>query len=111
MQANKKLSQSSPRRNKCETGTKEYPLSRPLSIFTLGFILGYSTPNRVQNLQDTKSLSCLPSANGGPCLSFGTINQLMQDDPDAPDLRDVPAVQDSCSRQPPFDYSSCEVKI
>ena len=86
-------------------------LTKSVLIFTLGFILSYNVTNHVQNLHETKSPSCLPSADGGPCLSIGIIDQLMKDDPDAPDLRDVPAAQDSCSRQRRFDYNSCEVKI
>jgi len=57
-------------------------LTKSLLIFALGFILGYNVTSRVQKLQETKSPSCLPSADGGSCILFNDIQKMMQDDPD-----------------------------
>jgi len=85
-------------------------ISKPLLIFTLGFILGYNVTNRAQNLCESKSWSCLTSADGGPCLSLQVIQRMIEKDPDALAPRDVPAPVDiHCNR--PLDENPCEVQI
>jgi len=70
---------------------------RTLFFFILTWLIGFFSAREVQAHQDarnksTMSKACLPSAQqDGPCLLYSDIQKMVEDDPDIPDLRDVPA--------------------